>query len=152
MLLLAVNVGRGLWFLSAHTEHDLYPPPPNTKCPHIHPLSQPCDVRDKTELKDQHSKSPRSNTWGYVSRDIATFSSTAHSSIPPFSPCWSIHHSDRLFDFTFALSWAVSAEGGGVDTRVYRKKQKVKVHKVRWSRLDSSTCLLILFVNWKWCL
>lgn len=144
MLLLALNVGRGLWFLSAHMEHDLCPPLPNTKCPHIHPLSQPCDVRDKTELKDQHSKSPRSNTWGYVSRDIVTFSSTAHSSIPPFSHCWSIHHSDRLFDLTFALSWALLAEGEA-DTRVYGKKQKVKVqrYKVCWSQLNSSTHLLI---------
>lgn len=86
-------------------------PPPNTQCPHIHPLSQPCDVGDKTELKDQRSKSPRSNTWGYVSGDIVTFTSTAHSSIPPFSHCWSIHHSDRLFNFCSELS-GLSTGGG----------------------------------------
>lgn len=139
LFFLALNVGRGLWFLSA--QHDLCLYPPNTECPHIHPPSQPCDVRDKTELKDQHSKSPRSNTRGYVSGDTVTFPNTARSSIAPFSHHWSIHHSDRLFDLTFALSRAVLAEGD-VDTTVYGKKQKEKVHKVCWSQLEKKCPLL----------
>lgn len=85
------------------------PPFPNTECPHIHPTMW---CRDKTELKDQHSESPRSNTGGHVSGDMVTFSGGAHVSIPPLSHRWSIHHADRLLDLTSALTGAVSAVGG----------------------------------------
>lgn len=136
--------------LSAHLEHDLClhrPPKKPTECSHSHPLSQACDVRDKTELKGQHSASPRSNTWGNVSGDIVTFSNTAHFSTPPSSHGWSIHHTDRAFDLTFALSWAIFNRGGGWDQRIWTETEVKGTQTI-----VNSSPQLSLSVYWKQCL
>lgn len=50
---------------------------------------------------------------------------------PPSSHRWSIHHTDRMLDLTFALSWAFFSGGGAWDRRT-RNEAEGKAHKLCW--------------------
>lgn len=76
------------------TNLDNQPDPPTPSLHHAHPASRAADVADKTPLKDQHTRSPRSRSEGFDSGNAVTFFSPTSPSSSPFSPAL-IHSSHR---------------------------------------------------------